>query len=115
MAADAPIAVDVAVVGGGLAGLTLAYDVHRARRGRALLLEAGPRLGGVVRTEHVDGCLVEGGPDALLAQKPAALALCRELGLGDEIVATEAPRTAFVLRDGRAACLPAGHARSACR
>lgn len=106
MAADAgPIAVDVAVVGGGLAGLTLARDVHR--RGRTpLVLEAGPRFGGVVQSEHVDGVLVEGGPDAMLAQKPAALALCRELGLGDEIVSTAAPRTAFVLAGGRLHAFP---------
>jgi protoporphyrinogen/coproporphyrinogen III oxidase len=106
VAADAaPIAVDVAVVGGGLAGLTLARDVHR--RGRTpLVLEAGSRLGGVIRSEHVDGVLVEGGPDAMLVQKPAALALCRELGLSDEIVATESPRTAFVLADGRLHAFP---------
>ncbi len=106
MAADvAPVAVDIAVIGGGLAGLTLARDVHR--RGRSLLvLEAGPRLGGVIRSEHVDGVLVEGGPDAMLAQKPAALALCRELGLGDEIVSTESPRTAFVLAGGRLHAFP---------
>jgi protoporphyrinogen/coproporphyrinogen III oxidase len=101
VAADAAsIAVDVAVVGGGLAGLTLARDVHR--RGRTpVVLEAGPRLGGVIRSERIDGVLVEGGPDAMLAQKPAALALCRELGLGDEIVSTESPRTAFVLTGGQ--------------
>jgi len=101
VAADAgPIDVDVAVVGGGLAGLTLARDIHRQGR-RPIILEAGPRLGGVVRSEQVEGVLVEGGPDAMLVQKPAALALCRELGLGDEIVSTEAPRTAFVLAGGR--------------
>jgi oxygen-dependent protoporphyrinogen oxidase len=101
VAADAAsMAVDVAVIGGGLAGLTLARDVHR--RGRTpVVLEAGPRLGGVIRSEHIDGVLVEGGPDAMLAQKPAALALCRELGLGDEIVSTESPRTAFVLTGGQ--------------
>jgi oxygen-dependent protoporphyrinogen oxidase len=106
LAADAaPIAVDVAVAGGGLAGLTLARDVHR--RGRSVVvLEAGPRVGGVVRSERVDGVLVEGGPDAMLAQKPAALALCRELGLGDEIVSTQAPRTAFVLTGGQLHAFP---------
>jgi oxygen-dependent protoporphyrinogen oxidase len=101
----ASIAVDVAVVGGGLAGLTLARDVHR--RGRTpLVLEAASRLGGVIRSERVDGVLVEGGPDAMLVQKPAALALCRELGLADEIVPTESPRTAFVLADGRLHAFP---------
>jgi oxygen-dependent protoporphyrinogen oxidase len=105
MPSSVDVAVDVAVIGGGLAGLTLARDVHR--RGRTpLLLEASPRLGGVVRSEHVDGVLVEGGPDAMLAQKPAALSLCRELGLGDEIVSTESPRTAFVLAGGRLHAFP---------
>jgi hypothetical protein len=106
VAADAAsIAVDVAVIGGGLAGLTLARDIHR--RGRTpLVLEASSRLGGVIRSEHVDGVLVEGGPDAMLVQKPAALALCRELGLADEIVPTESPRTAFVLADGRLHAFP---------
>ena len=106
MSAEAgPFPVDVAVVGGGLAGLTLARDVHR--RGQSVVvLEAGARAGGVIRSERVDGILIEGGPDAMLALKPSALALCRELGLGDEIVTTEAPRTAFVLADGRLHALP---------
>jgi oxygen-dependent protoporphyrinogen oxidase len=104
-----PLTVDVAVVGGGLAGLTLARDVHR--RGRSVVvLEAAPRAGGVIRSERVDGILVEAGPDAMLAQKPAAVALCRELGLADEIVTTEAPRTAFVLAGGTLHALP-GDAR----
>jgi oxygen-dependent protoporphyrinogen oxidase len=104
-ASAGPITCDVAVVGGGLAGLTLARDV--LRRGRTpIVLEAGLRAGGVIRSERVDGILVEGGPDAMLALKPAALALCRELGLGDEIVSTEAPRTAFVLADGHLHPLP---------
>ena len=101
----ASIAVDVAVVGGGLAGLTLARDIHRQGR-TPLVLEASARLGGVVRSEHVGGVLVEGGPDAMLAQKPAALALCRELGLADEIITTELPRTAFVLAGGRLHAFP---------
>ena len=42
----------------------------------------------------------------MLVQKPAALALCRELGLADEIVSTESPRTAFVLADGRLHAFP---------
>ena len=41
------------------------------------------------------------GPDALLVQKPAAVALCRELGLGVRLVSTLLPRTAHVLRGDR--------------
>jgi protoporphyrinogen/coproporphyrinogen III oxidase len=65
------------------------------------VLEAAARPGGVIRTERFDGWVIDGGPDALLIQKPAAVALCRELGLGDRLTSTLQPRTAYILRDGR--------------
>ena len=92
--------VDVAVVGGGIAGLSAAYELER--RGLTVrLLEASDRIGGVIRTERRDGWVIDAGPDALLAQKPAAVQLCRELGLADRLVSTQLPRTAYVLRDGQ--------------
>jgi protoporphyrinogen/coproporphyrinogen III oxidase len=92
--------VDVAVVGGGIAGLSAAYELER--RGLTVrLFEASDRLGGVIRTERRDGWVIDAGPDALLVQKPAAVQLCRELGLADRLVSTRLPRTAYVLRDGR--------------
>ena len=54
-------------------------------------------------TERVGEFVIDAGPDALLVQKPAAVALCNELGLGDRLFPTKLPRTAFVLRDGAAA------------
>lgn len=91
--------IDVAIVGGGIAGLAAAYELQR--RGLEVhLLEAAPRPGGVILTERFDGWVLDGGPDALLVQKPAAVALCRELGIADRLVSTLQPRTAYVLRDG---------------
>ena len=99
---------NVAVVGGGIAGLAAAYELHR-RGARFLLLEAGSRWGGVIRTEAEAGFLLEGGPDALLAQKPEAARLCRELGLDGRIVPTNpAQRTVYVLRGGTLHRLPDG-------
>lgn len=92
--------IDVAIVGGGISGLAAAWEL-KGRGINARVLEAGPRAGGVICTERFDGWVVDGGPDSLLVQKPAAVALCRELGLGDRLVSTLTPRTAYVMRDGR--------------
>jgi oxygen-dependent protoporphyrinogen oxidase len=91
--------VDVAIVGGGIAGLSAAYEL-RTRGLTCRVLEARDRPGGVIVTERFDGWVVDGGPDALLVQKPAAISLCRELGLAEALVPTLTPRTAYVLRDG---------------
>jgi oxygen-dependent protoporphyrinogen oxidase len=92
--------IDVAIVGGGIAGLAAAYEL-RQRGVSVQILEAGSRPGGVIATERIDGWVIDFGPDAMLVQKPAAVALCRELGLGDRLISTLTPRTAYVLRDGR--------------
>src|SRR5215204_1983466 len=92
--------VDVAIVGGGIAGLAAAYEL-RLRGLSVVVLEAGSRAGGVITTERSNGWVIDGGPDSMLVQKPAAVALCRELGLGDRLISTLTPRTAYVLRDGR--------------
>lgn len=97
---NAPVSADVVIVGGGISGLAAAYELQR-RGVDVRLLEATSRLGGVLRTEHTAGFVIDGGPDSILIQKPAGLALCRELGIDGELVSTLPPRTACVLRDGR--------------
>ena len=98
----------IAIVGGGIAGLAAAYELAR-RHANFLLLEESERFGGVIVSEEQDGFLLEGGPDSLLTAKPEAVALCRELGLGDRLVPTNAEqRAVFVLRGGRLQPLPEG-------
>jgi protoporphyrinogen/coproporphyrinogen III oxidase len=95
----------IAIVGGGITGLAAAYELA-LRRVPFELFEASSRLGGIIRTERVDGFTIEAGPDSILVQKPAALRLCEELGLGPRLIATSPPRTAFILKDGRLHSLP---------
>jgi oxygen-dependent protoporphyrinogen oxidase len=95
----------IIIIGAGITGLAAAYELS-ARGVPFQVLEASPRAGGLIRTEHVDGFTVEAGPDSILAQKPAAIELCEALGLGPRLISTTPPRTAFVLKQGRLHPLP---------
>src|SRR6266550_3218691 len=99
--------IDVAVAGGGISGLAAAYELQRLGLS-VRVLEASDRPGGVIRTDRFDGWVIDGGPDSMLVQKPAAVALCRELGLGDRLISTLTPRTAYVLRGGHLHPIPEG-------
>jgi oxygen-dependent protoporphyrinogen oxidase len=80
----------VVVIGGGITGLAAAHRLveHGAPDGSpasVVVLEADDRAGGQIRTERHGDFLFEGGPDALVAQKPAGVALCERIGLGPEL------------------------------
>lgn len=97
------------VIGGGISGLTTAYRLVREKAGEVLLLEASPKLGGNIKTERVDGLVLDGGPDSWVAAKPQAAALCRELGLGDRLVGTlPQNRSVYILRRGKLVPMPEG-------
>ncbi|MHB1422148.1 MAG: protoporphyrinogen oxidase [Gemmataceae bacterium] len=99
----------VVIVGGGISGLALAYRLQqRAPDAEAIVLEQAERLGGCIGTERRDGFRIEIGPNGFLDNKPFALALCRELGLGDRLVpASEAARrNRYLFLDGRLHLLP---------
>ena len=84
----------IAIIGGGISGLAAAFELSE-RRVPFVLLEASNRLGGLVRTDTIRGCTVDGGADSILTTKPAALRLCEELGLTSRLMATTPPRTAL--------------------
>ena len=99
----------VAIVGGGVSGLATAY--YLARRGiDSTLIEKSNRLGGLIRTDLLEGCRLEAGPDSYLAAKPEVSELAVELGdLGQQIIpANEAARRVFIVRSGRLVALPRG-------
>src|ERR1700680_1921139 len=103
----------IAIIGGGISGLSAAFALERHRRAGAsveyVLFESSPRLGGVLVTERVDGCLVEAGPDSFLTEKPWASDLCREVGLGDQLIGSnDADRKTYILVNGRLALIPDG-------
>ncbi len=94
----------VAIVGGGVSGLAAAYELSQLGI-PFVLYEREPHCGGVVRTEYVDGYTIDAGPDTLLTHKPAAIDLCRALGLA-ALLRPQLSRTTFVVRGGRLRPLP---------
>jgi oxygen-dependent protoporphyrinogen oxidase len=103
----------IAIIGGGISGLSAAFTLEKHRRaGLELgysLFESSPRLGGVLLTEHVDGCLVEGGPDSFLTEKPWAAGLCREIGLADQLIdSNDHDRKTYILVKNQLVPMPDG-------
>ena len=103
----------IAIIGGGISGLAAAYELEERRRTDAdvdyVLYESSARLGGVLRTDHVDGCIVEAGPDSFITEKPWATDLCRDIGLADQLIGSnDADRKTYILTHGRLVEIPDG-------
>ena len=77
----------VVVVGSGIAGLAAARRLESvAPEADVLLVERDDLPGGKIRTEHVDGFVIEAAADSFLSRKERGVGLVEELGLGDELV-----------------------------
>lgn len=104
----------IAVIGGGISGLAVAYHLMEESAKCNLpveitLFEAKSRLGGVISTDFSDGFLLEGGPDSFISDKPWALALARRLGLGEELLGTNPSfRRSFIVKGNQLAPVPEG-------
>jgi protoporphyrinogen/coproporphyrinogen III oxidase len=103
----------VAIVGGGISGLSAAFEMEKARASSPeleyVLFERSPRLGGCIFSERIDECMVEGGPDSFMTEKPAAVKLCAELGIADHLVGSnDASRKTYILLKNRLIPLPDG-------
>ncbi len=103
----------IAIIGGGISGLSAAFTLEQRRRAgvplQYVLYESSSRLGGVISTEYIDGCVVEAGPDSFLTEKPWATDLCRELGLEDQLIGSnDTERKTYILLKGRLVPIPDG-------
>jgi protoporphyrinogen oxidase len=65
----------IAIVGGGLAGLACALELHRVGR-EFVLFEAAPVLGGRQRTSHKDGFILDHGFQVVLSSYDAVASVC---------------------------------------
>jgi len=93
----------ILVLGGGVAGLTAAYRLRTEHE--VVVHEARDRPGGNIRTDELDGCLIEWGPNGFLDNEPATLQLIDELGLTPRLIRARADRR-FIWRAGKLRELP---------
>jgi len=101
----------IAILGGGISGLTAAYELEKARKSGAAidwqLYEASDRFGGIVETIRQDGFVLEQGPDAWVTEKPWARELAIELGLEAELIfSNDATRKIYIVIDGELQPIP---------
>ncbi|MFT8317992.1 MAG: protoporphyrinogen oxidase [Sporolactobacillus sp.] len=102
----------IAVIGGGITGLSAGFYIQKLAADRRLpiepvVFEASDHLGGKFDTLQRAGYVIERGPDSFLKRKPAALELVRHLGLGDHLVENQTGKS-YILKDGRLHLIPAG-------
>jgi len=86
------------VIGGGITGLTAAWEASDRPGVRVTVLESSDRLGGKIRTSALGlptGALaVDEGADNFLAREPEAVELCEEIGLGEDLTQPAVGRAA---------------------
>ncbi|MFE9661291.1 protoporphyrinogen oxidase [Streptomyces sp. NPDC005955] len=95
------------VIGAGISGLAAAHRLL-ATGARVTVLEASDRPGGKLLPGEIAGARVDLGAESLLARRPEAVALAREVGLGDRLCAP-ATTTASLWTRGALRPLPKGH------
>ena len=98
----------VVVIGSGISGLAAAWRLSRTGSPpEVIVLEGSGRTGGKLRVETVGGVDLDVGAESVLARRPEAVDLIREVGLGGELV-HPAVSAASVLARGRLYPLPGG-------
>jgi len=104
----------VAILGGGITGLSAAFYLRRLAEQRGLtiettVLEGSGRLGGRVNTLRRDGFVIERGPDSFLARKLPMIRLAEALGIDGQLTGTNpAAKKTYISRDGRLRPMPEG-------
>jgi oxygen-dependent protoporphyrinogen oxidase len=104
----------VTIIGAGVSGLACAHRLLELSKEKNIpvelnLLDAGSKAGGALGTLEQEGFLMEEGPDCFITEKPAALELCKKLGLEDQLIKTNQNlKQSFILKGAKLYPIPEG-------
>lgn len=104
----------IAIIGGGISGLALAYRLEQIAKQKNKqveihLFEKSSHTGGTIQTKHQDGFILEKGPDGFLQQKSVVRDLAKELGIENELISTKPTnRRSMILQKGQLIEVPDG-------
>ncbi|MFN3402822.1 MAG: protoporphyrinogen oxidase [Cytophagaceae bacterium] len=97
----------VGIIGAGISGLSLAYHLEKAKV-PYILFEASDNPGGYIRTINQNGCLLECGPNSILADREI-VDFIKEIGLSGSLREAEVTsKNRYIFKDGSIKKLPAG-------
>lgn len=99
----------VAIIGGGIAGLAAAYSLANADKNRSniTIFESTDVLGGKLQLHEVGGHQLDAGAESVLAARPEALELLRQVGLGSDLIEPSSAQ-ASIWRGGKLRTIPKG-------
>jgi oxygen-dependent protoporphyrinogen oxidase len=99
----------IAIIGGGITGLTLAYRLTQQKKFDIQLYERSQFTGGLIQTEIKGDFIFEKGPDGFLQLNPSVVNLAKELGIDDQIITTqEQNRKSMILHNNKLEEIPDG-------
>ncbi len=104
----------VTIIGAGVSGLACAYRLLELSKEKNIplelnILDAGEKAGGTLSSVEENGFLMEEGPDCFITEKPAALELCKKLGLEDQLIKTnQSLKQSFILKGTKLHPIPEG-------
>lgn len=102
----------IAIIGGGISGLAAAVRIaKKSPDTRVHVFESQRDAGGVLRSERINGFLIEQAADSFLTTPENAVELCHHLGLDTQLIPTNtSERRTYVVRQGKLQAIPDGFA-----
>ena len=98
------------IIGGGITGLSAAWEASRLAADLSIMLiEQNQTVGGKIRTDLVDGFVLEAGPDSFLTTRPEVLRLCEDMGIAAGLIPRTPRKTSsFIMHNHVLSPLPQG-------